>query len=94
MAARAERTGRKVLVGPASMPLGAFSIAGFCLAHSLSEAMFFKMRAQGLGPDEMAVGRRRMISIESAARWRVEREAAAKAAIREAEGKLEKEPTG
>jgi hypothetical protein len=45
--------------------------------------MFFKMRAQGLGPQEIQLGRRRLISIESAARWRAAREAAT-AAAREA----------
>jgi hypothetical protein len=37
------------------------------------------MKAQGFGPAEMAVGRRRVISIEAAERWRREREQAAAA---------------
>ena len=43
----------------------------------LSESMYFKLRNQGLGPDEMSVGSRRIISFEAAERWRREREAAA-----------------
>jgi hypothetical protein len=76
MAHRPEITGRKVSSTPAAF--GAYSIASFCQAHALSEAMYFKMRAIGLGPDEMEIGRRKAISIEAAAKWRAEREAAAK----------------
>jgi len=43
----------------------------------MSVAMFFKMQSQGEGPEMMAIGRRRMVSMESAARWRAAREKAA-----------------
>jgi hypothetical protein len=76
MAHRPEITGRKV--SSASGPIGAYSIASFCRAHALSEAMYFKMRAMGLGPDEMEMGRRKAISVEAAARWREQREEAAR----------------
>jgi len=59
------------------IPVAAYSITEFCQAHRLSESMYFKLRGQGLGPDEMIVGRRRMISVEAAAAWRREREQAA-----------------
>jgi hypothetical protein len=36
--------------------------------------MYFKLRNQGLGPDEMEVGRQRLISYEAASVWRRERE--------------------
>lgn len=49
---------------------GALSIDGFCEAHGISRAYFFKLQRLGLGPDVMAIGRRRLISIEAAARWR------------------------
>jgi hypothetical protein len=62
----------------AAMPTGAFSIRQFCAAHDISEAMFFKLKAMGLAPDTMSVGRRTLISIESAAKWRREREEAAR----------------
>ena len=68
--ARPEITGRKVI---ADSP-AAFSIAEFCKAHRISESMYFKMRAQGLGPVEMIVGTRRLISWEAAAAWRRARE--------------------
>jgi hypothetical protein len=54
----------------------AYSIDQFAQAHGLSVAMYFKLRGQGLGPEEMHVGRRRLISLEAAARWRAERTAA------------------
>lgn len=80
MGARPERSGRKTFSEASPIPLGAYSIRAFCRAHALSEAMYFKLRSMGLGPDEMQVGRRRMVSIEAAAKWRLEREAAARAA--------------
>jgi hypothetical protein len=40
--------------------------------------MYYKMKALGLAPDEMEMGRRRGVSIESAAKWRRKREAAAR----------------
>jgi hypothetical protein len=58
----------------------AYSIDEFARAHGFSPAMYFKLRNQGLGPDEMIIGRRRFISYEAAARWRETREAAATAA--------------
>jgi hypothetical protein len=57
------------------IPAAAYSIREFCAAHRLSESMFFKLRNQGLGPAEMSVGSRRIISFEAAARWRRAREA-------------------
>lgn len=62
---------------PSHGPPLALSIAEFCRAHSISERMYFKLRAQGLGPVEMAVGTRRLISLEAAEQWRREREASA-----------------
>jgi hypothetical protein len=57
---------------------GAFSIRAFCARHSISESFFHKLRAIGLGPVVMKVGARTLISRESAAAWRREREAAAR----------------
>jgi hypothetical protein len=56
-------------------PAAAYSIREFCAAHRLSESMYFKLRNQGLGPGEMSVGSRRIISVEAAERWRRAREA-------------------
>ena len=57
----------------------ASTIEEFCHAHRVSPSMYWKMKAEGLGPREMHVGRRRLISAEAAAEWRREREAAATA---------------
>jgi hypothetical protein len=62
---------------PVEPPKGAYSILEFCAAHSISESMFYKLKRVGQTPDEMVVGTRRLISVEAAARWRAEREAAA-----------------
>jgi hypothetical protein len=64
--------------GPPTPP-ACYSIATFCAAHHLSQRAYFKMKAEGWGPTEMRVGTRVLISFESAARWRAEREAAAQA---------------
>jgi hypothetical protein len=58
----------------------AYSIDEFAEAHGLSVAMYFKLRKLGVGPDEMRVGRRRLISFEAAERWRRQREATTTAA--------------
>jgi hypothetical protein len=68
------RYGRQPIRGP-PVPVAAYSIREFCEAHRLSESMYFKLRNQGLGPDEMSVGSRRIISFEAAERWRRAREA-------------------
>ena len=86
--ARGEVTGRKPVMVSQSAAAGlgargppddadAFTIAEFCRRHRVSQATYFALKVQGLGPVEMHVGRRRLISIESAARWRREREQAA-----------------
>jgi hypothetical protein len=59
-----------------SAPRGAYTIAAFAKAHGISESMFYKLKKKGLGPTTMAVGTRKLISIEAAAAWRREREAA------------------
>ena len=64
-------------------PTAVFSVASFCVAHGISQALYFKLRNQGLGPDEMHLGSRIFITFESAAKWRAEREAATAAEIRD-----------
>jgi len=61
-----------------AVPAAAYSIREFCAAHRLSESMYFKMRALGLGPREMIVGTRKLISQEAASEWRAARSAKAK----------------
>jgi hypothetical protein len=51
--------------------------------------MFYKMKKQGLTPREMKVGTRRLITLEAAAEWRAEREAASTAPPEKAHAKRE-----
>jgi hypothetical protein len=51
-----------------------YTIPGFCEAYHISRAHYYAMRKRGLGPREMAVGGRRIITREAAADWAVERE--------------------
>ena len=55
-------------------PRLALSIPEFCEAHGISQAFFFKLKKQGKGPREMKVGARKLVTLESAAEWRRERE--------------------
>jgi hypothetical protein len=55
-------------------PPATYSIKTFCQTHNVSESQYFILRKAGLGPAEMKIGRRRIISVESAADWRRERE--------------------
>src|SRR5262249_48579446 len=59
---------------PTVEPQVCFSIKSFCIAHHLSREMFHKMQRMGIGPQVMRIGRRVLVSSESAARWRAERE--------------------
>src|SRR5260221_3396938 len=63
--------------GPPPPPQAAFTVPEFCAAHRISVAKYYELKKEGLGPVEMVVGRRRVIAVESAERWRREREAAA-----------------
>ena len=56
----------------------AFSIKHFCAAHGICVETYFRMQRAGIGPSVMKVGSRTMISVEAAAAWRREREAAAR----------------
>lgn len=54
------------------VPVGAYDIRSFCLAHCISRAYFYKLVNRGEGPQLMKIGKRVLISIESAQRWRAE----------------------
>ena len=64
---------------PAVYELAAFSVFGFCVAHGLSRRKFYYMRRAGEGPRVMKCGRRTLISVEAAQRWRRARERVAAA---------------
>jgi predicted DNA-binding transcriptional regulator AlpA len=53
----------------------ALTIHDFCRLHSISEFLFYQLNKEGRAPKTMAVGSKRLISIEAAAEWRREREA-------------------
>jgi hypothetical protein len=74
---RPEITGRKC---PSKTPRAVYTIPEFCVAHQISESFYFKLKAEGLGPEEMELGSRRLISFESAKRWRAKNARKARAA--------------
>jgi hypothetical protein len=53
-----------------TVPLAWFSIPDFCVAHRLSQAMYFKLKKEGRAPREIAVGSRRFVTFADAERWR------------------------
>lgn len=59
-----------------ALPKQSFSIPEFCSTHGISRGYFYEMRKRGIGPKEMRVGGRVMISREAAAAWRRACEAA------------------
>ena len=85
--ARPEITGRKTAKRPPrtkktqrarfkGLQPGAYTIPSFCVAHDLSESFYHKLQIDGLGPREMRIGARVLISHEAAAAWRKAREKA------------------
>jgi hypothetical protein len=57
-------------------PTAVYSRASFCKAHGLSESFYHKLKNEGLGPDELRLGSKVLITHEAAARWRAARERA------------------
>lgn len=53
-----------------NVSINAFSIQQFCDTHSISRAKFYLLVNEGKAPLLMHVGRRVLISIESAEQWR------------------------
>jgi hypothetical protein len=58
----------------------AYNIGQFCKLHGVSEPFYYKLRKQGLAPQEIRLGRLRLITVEEAARWRPKHTAASAAA--------------
>jgi hypothetical protein len=46
-----------------------YSISELCEAARISRGMYFKLKKQGLGPREVSLGRRVLISEEAAREW-------------------------
>ena len=59
------------------LPTHCFSVLEFCDAHRISRARYYELKALGLAPVEMHIGKRRIISTEAAEQWRRQREAVA-----------------
>jgi hypothetical protein len=51
------------------VPRAVYSIKEFCIAHRISEPMYFKLRNAGLGPREASAGDRIIITLEAARDW-------------------------
>ncbi len=58
----------------------AYTIGEFCRRHMLSRPTYNRLRSQGLGPREIKLAQKVLITKEAAADWRIEREAATAAA--------------
>jgi hypothetical protein len=78
--ARPEVTGKKITAAGIAPDRDAYGIEEFCQRHSISVPQYYKMRKLGLTPREFRIGTRVLISKESAAAWRREREVAAETA--------------
>lgn len=52
----------------------AYTVAQFCADHNISRTHFYQLVKDGKGPRLMKLGRRVLISAESAADWRREME--------------------
>ena len=77
-------------------PRLALSILESCDAHGISDRFYYKLKKQRKGPREMRLGKRTLVTFESAAEWRRERELAsaaepAKAAAEPAKAAAERE---
>jgi hypothetical protein len=67
---------RSSIRGPPAPPRLALTILEFCEAFRISDDFYYKLKRQGQGPDEMKVGKRTLISMEAADKFRIDREAA------------------
>ncbi|MFT4063194.1 hypothetical protein [Paraburkholderia sp.] len=47
----------------------AFTVAEFCAAVRISKVTYYALKKRGEGPDEMHIGRRRVITAESKHKW-------------------------
>lgn len=56
------------------MSKSTFTILDWCKDNCISRAMFYKLAAEGLAPRTMKIGRKRLISAEAAADWRIQME--------------------
>jgi hypothetical protein len=64
--------------GPPRLTVAAFTIPEFCEAHRISRTFFYELQRRGLGPDVAELLGKKIITHESAAKWRKARTAASK----------------
>ena len=67
--ARSSRRGLTRAGEPRTEPTAVYSRSSFCKAFGLSESFYHKLKNAGLGPTEMQVGAKILITHESAQRW-------------------------
>jgi hypothetical protein len=81
-----KKVGRRLRIDPEvlasirdpDLPVDCYTVLEFCRSHRLSERFYRILRQAGLGPDEIRLGNKILISKEAAARWRDARTAASK----------------
>lgn len=59
------------------LPVLCFTVAEFCVSHRIGLATYYRMREAGLAPHEFRPlgGKKVLITVESATRWRAARDA-------------------
>ena len=67
--ARSSRRGLTRAGEPRTEPTAVYSRSSFCKAFGLSESFYHKLQNEGLGPVEMRVGAKVLITHESAREW-------------------------
>jgi hypothetical protein len=77
-----EVRGRTREASPPIYEVAAYSVDGFCRAHSLSRSKFYEMLRSGEGPRVMKCGAKTLVSVEAARDWRISRERAAEAGVK------------
>jgi hypothetical protein len=70
-------------ISPPNASVEAYTMSEFCVAHRIGLNTYYRLRKAGLGPDEIHIGTKVLITRESAARWRAARDAEAKAGEKE-----------
>jgi hypothetical protein len=70
------KAAKSVKTPPIRGPPLAYDVPAFCAAFHISLRFYFKLRDEGKGPREMRLGRRVLITVESAMAWARARESA------------------
>ena len=60
--------------GRAAIPQAMLTVDEFCEAHRICRATVYNLWRDDIGPDRVKVGRRTLITVEAAARWRAQLE--------------------